>query len=120
MTSRTHREEPPVFFNEQVLLEASDPCAILTSSASGHRRSSQGAVSSSSIRVCPTSPLWVQVYTTAFLVLQRSRVEHTNYVLKTRVFDGEFMSKERPVSKVAAIQLNFPVKLNALEELHCN
>eukprot|EP00963_Diacronema_lutheri_P013670 scaffold2670_cov408-Pavlova_lutheri.AAC.6 len=59
----------------QVLLKASDPRAVLTPFASGHRRGTQGAVSSPSIRVCPTSPSWVQVYTTAFLVLQRSRVE---------------------------------------------
>eukprot|EP00963_Diacronema_lutheri_P003033 scaffold244_cov372-Pavlova_lutheri.AAC.13 len=62
-------------FNEQVLLKASDPRALLTPSASGHRRSTQGVVSLPSIRVCPTSPSWVQVYTTAFLILQRSRVE---------------------------------------------
>eukprot|EP00963_Diacronema_lutheri_P001870 scaffold121_cov356-Pavlova_lutheri.AAC.4 len=62
--------------NEQVLLKASDPRAVLMPSAFGHRRSTQGAVSSPSIRVCLTSPSWDQVYTITFLVLQRSRVEH--------------------------------------------
>eukprot|EP00963_Diacronema_lutheri_P005122 scaffold376_cov454-Pavlova_lutheri.AAC.14 len=72
MTSMPHREEPPFFF----MNKASDPRAVLTLSASGHRRSTQGVVSLSSIRVCSTSPSWVQVYTTAFLVLQKSRVEY--------------------------------------------
>jgi len=43
-------------FDEQVLLKASDPRAVLVPSVSGHNRSTQGALLSPSTRVCPTPP----------------------------------------------------------------
>ena len=63
-------------FNEEVLLKTSDPRAVLTPFASEHRRSTRN-LSLPSIRVLTTSPSWFQVYTTTFLVPQRSRVEQS-------------------------------------------
>eukprot|EP00963_Diacronema_lutheri_P010310 scaffold1014_cov363-Pavlova_lutheri.AAC.4 len=65
----THIEETPVF-NHQVL-KASDPRAVHARAPSEHSRSRFFAKHPS----LSPFPLRVQVYTTAFLVLQRSRVE---------------------------------------------
>ena len=66
----THLDKSPVFLIKQVLHKAAELGTNPTPSASELLRSHPGIVSSSSIRVYPTSPFKVQVYTTAFLVHQ--------------------------------------------------
>lgn len=58
MTSLTDIEESPVSIIEQVLLEAAELRAEFTPSAFEQARSIQGVVSTLSIRLHPTSPLW--------------------------------------------------------------
>lgn len=54
------------------------------------------------------------------MALLGSRKYPSRRVLKTSVLDGKFVRRERHVSKVMGTQINFPLKLNALEQRHCS